>query len=139
MIRMNQEYKTRTGKPVRIYAIDGDGIAIRVHGAIYNNGGWQLSAWAADGRYFNASSRSAANPQPNDLVEKRPSRWVVIFKYDRVSNGPFYFSGTYTTREAIDEVLARTPTSGSTVVSIVEVEDGTGMPEPTDREPGDEA
>ena len=48
---MKPEAATQTigGKPVRIYAIDGEG-PYPIHGAVLSPCGWKISTWTADGR-----------------------------------------------------------------------------------------
>jgi hypothetical protein len=65
MIDKAKQYKTRDGRPVRIYATDGWG-CFPIHGAAATNGEgerWLSRCWRADGS-ANISGQSA-----NDLVE----------------------------------------------------------------------
>jgi hypothetical protein len=51
MISMNKKYRTRDGREVRIYALDGNG-SHTVHGAIkyFDKDIWVLARWDTDGR-----------------------------------------------------------------------------------------
>lgn len=72
MIDIAKKYKTRDGRDVRIYAVDGDS-EFPVHGAIQGPRDWWLIRWSADGRF------SGHTPNPSDLVEIKPkiTRWIV--------------------------------------------------------------
>lgn len=43
-------YKTATGYPVRIYAVDGEG-PFPIHGAIQTDDGWEPASWTDAGKY----------------------------------------------------------------------------------------
>ncbi len=49
-----KKYKTRSGLPVRIYAVDG-GSGFPVHGAV-KAGGWMYGAWMLNGSFLNLPS-----------------------------------------------------------------------------------
>jgi hypothetical protein len=55
MIDLTKKYQTRSGLPVRIYAVDGGGIC-PVHGAIKDDGGWYDDRWRADGSYTDSGA-----------------------------------------------------------------------------------
>lgn len=66
MIEMDKKYRTRDGREVRIYAVDGFG-QWPVHGAVSNKGHWISESWTKDGWSF------AANDQRvSDLIEVKP-------------------------------------------------------------------
>lgn len=44
MISKDKKYRTRDGRDVRIYAVDG-GCGHTVHGAYFSRGQWLLSGW----------------------------------------------------------------------------------------------
>ena len=48
MISMDKNYRTKDGKEVRLYAIDGIGLK-PVHGAMLYPDGWEPSSWSKDG------------------------------------------------------------------------------------------
>lgn len=92
MIDPKKTYRTRDGREVRIYAVDG-GLGYPVHGAWSHNGAaWCATEWYGDGA-------SATNVRL-DLIEVLPKRtldvWVVrwlngglsVFNYkpDRTDN-----------------------------------------------------
>ena len=66
MIDMNKKYKTRDGRKVRIYAVDGGG-DYPVHGAIKEEGVWLFESWASDGQYSFCQGIT-----DSDLIEKKP-------------------------------------------------------------------
>lgn len=77
MIDIKKQYRTRDGREVRIYAVDGGG-PWPVHGAIKTDGVWSATSWTLDGHtHFN-------NPMcAYDLVEVRPrikrEVWVNLY------------------------------------------------------------
>ena len=82
MIDPKKTYRTRDGREVRIYAVDG-GLGYPVHGAWSHNGAaWCATEWYGDGA-------SATNVRL-DLIEVRPKRtldvWVNVYR-DCVSVG----------------------------------------------------
>lgn len=90
MIDINKKYRTRDGREVRIYAIDG--LDTRsVHGAMYTIGGWISYTWRKDGSYFSDMDYA------DDLIEVKPrikqTVWVNVY-----SNG---FAG-WTDRKTAD-------------------------------------
>jgi hypothetical protein len=76
MIDRNKQYRTRDGREVRIYAVDGRGMW-PIHGAIKVDGGWAACTWFDDGRA--AGDRDAAL----DLIEVKPriqrEVWVNVY------------------------------------------------------------
>ena len=79
MIDPKKQYKTRDGREVRIYAVDGGGDK-PVHGAIANKGKWDFHCWSSLGDW--ASQECAATPL--DLIEVRPriqrEVWVNVYR-----------------------------------------------------------
>jgi len=70
MISMDKKYRTRDGREVRIYAVDG-GCEYPVHGAYKNDDGtWCPDSWNGDGRYL--SDREWRS----DLIEVRTAEEV---------------------------------------------------------------
>jgi len=67
MISKDKTYRTRDGREVRIYATDGRE-RYPVHGAIGQDGGWQINSWTRDGLH---SLRSEYN-DTSDLIEVKP-------------------------------------------------------------------
>jgi hypothetical protein len=80
MIDIAKKYKTRDGREVRIYAVDGAG-PYSVHGAVKSDGRWCGSAWMPNGSYFNSGEIDLM-----DMIEVRPriqrEVWVNVFRHD---------------------------------------------------------
>lgn len=112
MIDPAKTYRTRDGREVRIYAVDGPkGSPTQVHGAVKEDAEWRLIAWFNDGAY-------SVSENPNDLIEVRPKqvRWVNIYP-----DG--WLSESYDSQEK-----ARRHSSLSRVACIrVEFEEGEGL------------
>jgi hypothetical protein len=77
MIDPAKKYRTRDGREVRIYAVDGGGLT-PVQGAIRNDGHWYLTYWHEDGRWSEMGYELG-----NDLIEVRPriqrEVWVNVY------------------------------------------------------------
>jgi len=58
-----QGLKTRHGKPVRIYAIDGSSV-YPIHGAVFTCGAWEPAIWQEDGRF--------------DIVDKESNNDIIL-------------------------------------------------------------
>lgn len=65
MIDPNKQYRTRDGREVRIYAVDGGGNKT-FHGAIQHEWGWGAAQWFPNGNYLDALG------DPRDLIEVKP-------------------------------------------------------------------
>jgi hypothetical protein len=77
MIDKDRTYRTRDGREVRIYAMNGGGYW-PVHGAIQLScSGWVPTSWDNDGNAFNSGIRDS-------LIEVRPRHkrtvWLHVFK-----------------------------------------------------------
>jgi hypothetical protein len=84
MISLDKKYRTRDGKEVRLYALDG-GRSDKIHGAIRYNyrteSSWCIFAWENNGR-----ANDNGDTHPLDLIEVVPEKWRVAYKtgeYDR--------------------------------------------------------
>jgi len=81
MIDINKKYRTRDGREVRIYAIDGLDTH-SVHGAMYTIGGWLSYTWRKDGSYFSDMDYA------DDLIEVKPrikrTVWLALYPLDDV-------------------------------------------------------
>jgi len=80
MIELGKQYKTRDGREVRIYAVDGGG-EFPVHGAIKKPGDiWDSMCWGVNGEWF-----SVADMDCYDLVEVKPriqrEVWVNVYPH----------------------------------------------------------
>ena len=77
MIDPKKLYRTRDGREVRIYAVDGGG-EYPVHGARESDEGWIGSVWGRDGN-FHMNKFSC----DHDLIEVRPriqrEVWVNVY------------------------------------------------------------
>ena len=75
MIDINKKYRTRDGREVRIYAVDGDEPR-PVHGAIKSPTGWVVSHWPQDGVQSDFEGS-------NNLIEVKPrikrTLWVCVY------------------------------------------------------------
>lgn len=78
MIDPKKTYRTRDGREVRIYAVDG-AMEYNVHGAIKNHDGWDVASWMDDG-----SALSAHRFIDSDLIEVKPrikrDIWVNVYE-----------------------------------------------------------
>ena len=79
MIDPKKTYRTRDGREVRIYAVDGDG-EFPVHGAFLTKHGWKVEAWSSSGRWQNDCEDVC------DLIEVKPrikrEMWVNLYPDD---------------------------------------------------------
>ena len=82
MIDINKKYRTRDGREVRIYALDGGGLN-PVQGAIKDaaSAWWDLSRW-------NEQGRISVTDFPSDLIEVKPrikrTVWLALYPLDDV-------------------------------------------------------
>lgn len=76
MISMDKQYRTRDGREVRIYAVDGGGF-YPVHGAYLYDDEWILCRWAADGSYWGDPDLYLIEVKPRIQRE----RWVNIYEH----------------------------------------------------------
>ena len=78
MIDPKKQYRTRDGREVRIYAVDGGEHGTGIHGAHYDGGRWSVCAWKKKGRIFDDGECSL------DLIEVRPriqrEVWVNVYR-----------------------------------------------------------
>jgi hypothetical protein len=78
MIDKNRTYRTRDGREVRIYAVDGSG-GTAIHGAIKTcSGYWLQESWWSSGQLLTSLQSDS------DLIEVRPRHkrtvWLHVFK-----------------------------------------------------------
>jgi len=76
-ISMDKKYKTRDGREVKIYSVEGN-VYDCIHGAIkQRNGNWELRSWHKDGTTWSDGE------DPLDLIEvkerKKFERWINVF------------------------------------------------------------
>jgi len=76
MISMDKKYRTRDGRLVRIYALDGGGLH-PVHGSIKTSDGWRFCTWPSDGNI-------GYDENCGDLIEVKPrikrTVWLHLYK-----------------------------------------------------------
>jgi hypothetical protein len=115
MIDPKKLYRTRDGREVRIYAVDGGG-EYPVHGAHYDGGRWSVCAWKKKGRIFDDGECSL------DLIEVRPriqrEVWVNVYPY---AEGDCY----HDTREEADIEASRHRIA--CVKLVIDCEEGEGL------------
>ena len=74
MISMDKKHRTRDGREVRVYAVDGGG-RYPIHGAIKTFNGWINTCWETNGQ-------CVAGPT-GDLIEVKPriqrEYWVNVY------------------------------------------------------------
>ena len=91
-ISMDKQYRTKDGREVRIYAVDGGGY-YPVHGAIKTDNGWDNTCWEKNGQYVTYQTDS-------DLREIKPriqrEVWINVYA-DNCYNA-------FHTRQEADEV-----------------------------------
>lgn len=81
MFKAGKEYSTRGGRPVRVYAVDGDP-EHPIHGAIhFNNCGWIAHQWTKRGR-LSEGSDCGLSLMPR--VERRKV-WAILWKNGQVT------------------------------------------------------
>ena len=119
MIDPAKKYRTRDGREVRIYAVDGGG-GMPVHGAILENGEWLTERWSAGGEW--APQDCAASPY--DLIEGRPrikrEVWVNVYRY---TNGQVHWVAFDRRDAADDEPVDRI----ACVKLTIDCEEGAGL------------
>ena len=117
MIDPKKTYKTRDGREVRIYAVDGRN-GHRIHGAIYDGKahGWLHRAWFTDGRMH-------SYPTDCDLIEVKPrihrEVWVNVYPDMRGVDG-YVTSREYADRCADEGRIA-------CVKLVIDCEEGEGL------------
>lgn len=79
MINKDKVYRTRDGREVRIYAVDGGANGNAIHGAYKGELGWVSDQWFPDGLYCNGGKHR------KDLIEVRPrivrEVWVNVYRH----------------------------------------------------------
>ncbi len=114
MIDPTKKYRTRDGREVRIYAVDG-GDEFCVHGAIYRPSlnAWEPRQWPASGHLGGMSA--------SDLIEVRPrikrEVWVNVY--------PILTSGGYLEKAVADHNAARDRIA--CVKLTIDCEEGEGL------------
>ena len=115
MIDPKKTYRTRDGREVRIYAVDGLN-GCRVHGAIrHPEYGWEHRAWFTDGRMY-------SYPSDSDLIEVKPriKREVWVNVYPDEIECLYYVTKLRADRGA-------TPNRIACVKLVIDCEEGEGL------------
>lgn len=94
MIDITKTYRTRDGREVRIYAVDGGG-EYYIHGAHHNYDDiWISACWTVNG-FFHTGDRK----DPSDLIEVREKHtrtvWINIYQH--------YSQGNFLAKDLADE------------------------------------
>ena len=117
MIDPKKTYRTRDGREVRIYAVDGAG-ADPIHGAIFTPEGWEGCSWMQNGRWMRAKECS------KDLIEVRPriqrEVWVNVYDDGHVSL-------PYKTQQIANAWAGGSATRIACVKLVIDCEEGEGL------------
>ena len=120
MIDKSKTYRTRDGRPVRIYATDGGGDQ-PVHAAIKNPDGWKGVQFQADGTWCEVET-------PADLIEVKPrikrEFWVNVYRAKNGLEHWLAFELRDTADEAADEEI---DDRIACVKVVIDCEEGTGL------------
>ncbi len=113
MIDPKKQYRTRDGREVRIYAVDGVE-PLPVHGAINMGHVWKMAAWPRDGKLATSEY---------DLIEVRPrikrEVWVNVY--------PLHVSVTYETKADADKGAYQQVNRIACVKLVIDCEEGEGL------------
>ena len=110
IISMDKQYRTRDGRKVRIYAVDGYG-DYPIHGAILTNVGWIEHSWRKDGGGYN---RNCA------LIEVKPRIQREVWMNVYADN---CYNAFHTRREADEVAYERI----ACVKVTIDCEEGEGL------------
>lgn len=94
MIDITKSYRTRDGREVRIYAVDGDD-DYPIHGARQDAPSkWISTCWAVNGFFYTGDRKD-----PSDLIEVREKHtrtvWINIYQH--------YSQGNFLAKDLADE------------------------------------
>ena len=116
-ISMDKKYRTRDGREVRIYAVDGCG-KHPVHGAYLTEDGWKGYNWAADGLAYPPWYVEGNN---RDLIEVKPrihrEYWMNVYPND--------WAQVYESKNVADEYS--TGARIACVKVVIDCEEGEGL------------
>ena len=111
-ISIDKQYRTRNGKEVRIYAVDGCG-DYPIHGAVQNCQGWSCFSWPATGLHESCENI--------DLIEIKPrikrEFWMNVYPDD--------WTQVYESKNVADEYA--TGTRIACVKVVIDCEEGEGL------------
>ena len=115
-ILMDKQYRTRDGREVRIYAVDGCG-DYPIHGAIKKEVGWDVRVWPVTGIHYSYENI--------DLIEVKPriqhEYWVNM--YQRHSINPVLW-------ETLDDAKKSVPYGFEPIARVkvvIDCEEGEGL------------
>ena len=115
MIELGKQYKTRDGREVRIYAVDGRKDE-EVHGAFLRKGEWTPCSWNKRGLWCDGGIDT------HDLIEVKPriqrELWVNVYP------GPIVCELRHTKADADDDA---TRSRIACVKLVIDVEEGEGL------------
>lgn len=114
-ISMDKKYRTRDGREVRIYAVDGRTPAGQVHGAVNYGDGWKQFGWYISGQY-DCSEESCL-----DLIEVKPRIYCVYW----VNVYPNYGACCHKTKEEADKCAGQDRIA--CVKVVIDCEEGEGL------------
>jgi len=117
MIELGKQYRTRDGREVRIYAVDGGG-EFPVHGAIKKPGDiWDSTCWGVNGEWF-----SVADMDCYDLVEVKPriQREVWVNVHHNGVDDELWFTRRTADEQALTSRIA-------CVKLVIDCEEGEGL------------
>ena len=118
MIDPKKQYRTRDGREVRIYAVDGKGPSSVIHGAVNAGDGWVPFSWFEDGRYRYGQDGT-------DLIEVKPriktKAWLNVYRHE----DGFEFNEVWESKHAADS--ARGDACIACVEIDIDVEEGHGL------------
>lgn len=99
-IEMGRQYRTRSGKPVRIFMVGAGSLFPVIAAFEVSPGVWRADNWTSEGRAGGGGSN------PLDLIEVKPEHtvWVNAYEFGQISFG-------HGTREEADAVASATRTA----------------------------
>jgi hypothetical protein len=119
MIDPKKTYRTRDGREVRIYAMDG-ALPYSVHGAVKHGDSWISKDWADNGGFLTPHCET----DPLDLIEVRPriqrEVWVNVY--------PDHVGMVCETKEEADNATgAKSRLRIACVKLVIDCEEGEGL------------
>ena len=123
-ISIDKKYRTRDGREVRIYAVDGRG-KHPVHGAYLTEDGWKAYDWAADGIAYPPDGLAYppwyVKGNNRDLIEVKPrikrEFWMNVYPDD--------WTQVYESKNVADEYA--TGARIACVKIVIDCEEGEGL------------
>lgn len=116
-ISMDKQYRTRDGREVRIYAVDGSK-EYPIHGAILTEGVWYSNLWTIDGNEHTDFSSE------RDLIEVKPriqrEYWVNVYPLKYCPDITIHPSENEAEEKASDALIA-------CVKITIDCEEGEGL------------